>query len=129
MKQITPKVITHSLYSHSCLDPRGGGQCESQKGYMLSATTSGKDHICIRCSSNRCFFAELARNPEQITPYFSGTNRLPGCGWSSLCFDSDVLVGCYHGFLFTQQGQNIRRTHSVQCTGTMSREVIVAAAF
>lgn len=87
-KQITP------LYNHSSLDQKGRGQCESQtkKGYIHLATSTGKYHICIRCSYNRgfFFFAGLARNPEQITPYFTGTNRLPGCGWNSLRFDSDV---------------------------------------
>lgn len=36
------------------------------------------------------FPAEPARNLEQITPYFTETNRLPGCGRNSLCSDSDV---------------------------------------
>lgn len=35
-------------------------------------------------------FCCACKKAEQITPYLSGTNRLPGCGWSSLCCDSDV---------------------------------------
>lgn len=84
----TSHIHSTSIYKHP-LDLKVGRQCESlakKSNILFSHQHQEIAHMHKMQLKSFYFFAELARNAEQIT----SINGLPGCGWNSQRFDSDV---------------------------------------